>query len=231
MVNKLGVVSSAAKSVANAVADVAKTVVHNSNLSKATTGNATESSFTSDKKKSKCLVPYDDDEEDDEVDSSDDDNNVERQKETISLKIKPSFVPRALTVKKLVSVSGVNTEKKQFSSDLTKIQPSSSGKGNNQQHHPSSTAASAPAVASSSQTIQATTKNWTVTDNDQHNPSVHSDNSTGSTTGGWIITNQTSTNSRPASAMSDDSKSKWTVTPLQRAIGKKHALKNLTFTL
>ena len=100
MVNKLGVVSSAAKSVANAVADVAKTVVHNSNLSKATTGNATESSFTSDKKKSKCLVPYDDDEEDDEVDSSDDDNNVERQKETISLKIKPSFVPRALTVKK-----------------------------------------------------------------------------------------------------------------------------------
>ena len=89
MVNKLGVVSSAAKSVANAVADVAKTVVHNSNLSKATTGNANESSFTSDKKKSKCLVPYDDD-EDDEVDSSADDNNVERQKETISLKIKPS---------------------------------------------------------------------------------------------------------------------------------------------
>ena len=178
MVNKLGVVSSAAKSMANAVADAAKTVVHNSNLSKATS-NA-ESSSTLTDKKSKCLVPYDDDEDD----SSDD--NVERPKET--LKVKPSFVPRALTVKKLAGA-----EKK---------------------HQQPSTLA-----ASASQTIQATTKNWTVTDNDQHNPSVHSDNSTGSTTGGWIITNQTSsTNSRPASAMSDDSKSKWTVTPLQRAI-------------
>ena len=47
--------------------------------------------------------------------------------------------------------------------------------------------------------ISATARNWTVTDVETHNPSVHSDNSTGSTSGSWIITPQ-----RPSSAMSVD---------------------------
>ena len=47
--------------------------------------------------------------------------------------------------------------------------------------------------------ISATARNWTVTDVETHNPAAHSDNSTGSTSGSWIITPQ-----RPSSAMSVD---------------------------
>merc|ERR1739844_880928 len=69
--------------------------------------------------------------------------------------------------------------------------------------------------------LSATARNWTVTDVDTHNPSVHSDNSTGSTSSSWLITPQ-----RPSSAMSvgDDAAStsgtgsKWTVTNLKKAI-------------
>ena len=64
--------------------------------------------------------------------------------------------------------------------------------------------------------VSATNGKWTVTDIDHHNPSVHSDNSTGSTSNSWKITPQ-----RPQSAMSSEESSttgKWTVTPLRKAI-------------
>ena len=165
VVNKLGVVSSAAKSMANAVADVAKTVV-NSGISKS---SIIEQSTVSSEKSAKGLVPYDD-ESSDESEIISNGKHLQGQQQHI----KPQFIPRALTVKKLVEKS------------------------------------SSPPTP-----LKATKKNWTVTDLDHHNPSIHSDNSTGSTNGSWIVTNQTA---RPGSAMSDDSKTKWTVTPLQRAI-------------
>merc|ERR1712051_246194 len=80
--------------------------------------------------------------------------------------------------------------------------------------------------------ISATARNWTVTDVETHNPSVHSDNSTGSTSGSWIITPQ-----RPSSAMSVDgdtasvnskdtsTASKWTVTNLKKAIDEEATAK------
>merc|ERR550534_1639138 len=80
--------------------------------------------------------------------------------------------------------------------------------------------------------ISATARNWTVTDVETRNPSVHSDNSTGSTSGGWIITPQ-----RPSSAMSVDgdtasvnskdtsTASKWTVTNLKKAIDEEATAK------
>ena len=64
--------------------------------------------------------------------------------------------------------------------------------------------------------VSATNGKWTVTDIDHHNPSVHSDNSTGSTSNSWKVTPQ-----RPQSAMSTEDASttgKWTVTPLRKAI-------------
>lgn len=176
VVNKLGVVSSAAKSVANVVADVAKTVVSSTPLSNKSNDESRAS--TSDKSfSSKGLVPYDAESSEDEAEPTIAKKQV--QQNASSSSTKPQFVPRALTVKKLNEKS-------------------------------SSPTCSSP--------VQATKKNWHVTDVDHHNPSVHSDNSTGSTNGGWIVTNQVP---RPSSAMSDDSKTennKWTVTPLQRAI-------------
>ena len=167
VVNKLGVVSSAAKSMANAVADVAKTVV-NTGISKS---SINEQSTVSTEKSAKGLVPYDDESSDESSEIISNGKHGQQQQH-----IKPQFIPRALTVKKLV-------DSKSSSSPPTPL--------------------------------KATKKNWTVTDLDHHNPSIHSDNSTGSTNGSWIVTNQTA---RPGSAMSDDSKTKWTVTPLQRAI-------------
>ena len=176
VVNKLGVVSSAAKSVANVVADVAKTVVSSTPLSNKS--NDEPRASTSDKSfSSKGLVPYDAESSEDEA-SELTVAKKQVQQNGSSSSTKPQFVPRALTVKKL--------------------------------NEKSSPTCSSP--------VQATKKNWHVTDVDHHNPSVHSDNSTGSTNGGWIVTNQVP---RPSSAMSDDSKTdnnKWTVTPLQRAI-------------
>lgn len=72
--------------------------------------------------------------------------------------------------------------------------------------------------------ISATARNWTVIDassENQENPSIHSDNSTGSTSNSWIVT--PNTGARPASAMSVESdstklSSKWTVTTLKKAI-------------
>merc|ERR550534_524152 len=81
--------------------------------------------------------------------------------------------------------------------------------------------------------ISTTARNWTVTDVETRNPSVHSDNSTGSTTSSWIITPQ-----RPSSAMSVDGDtasvnskdtaagaSKWTVTNLKKAIDEEATAK------
>lgn len=72
--------------------------------------------------------------------------------------------------------------------------------------------------------ISATARNWTVTDvssENHENPSVHSDNSTGSTSNSWKVT--ANNGARPASAMSGESdstksSSKWTVTTLKKAI-------------
>ena len=163
IINKLGVVSSAAKSLmSNAFSDIAKSV--------------SKPSATPMKK---GLVPYGND-----SDSSD----VEEDKPKASPLPMPSFVPRQITVKKLVEPTVKALEKpiKQ---------------------------------------ISATARNWTVTDVDHHNPSVNSDNSTGSTNGGWIIHSQNCQNqqARPSSAMSEDasstkSSSKWTVTTLKKAI-------------
>ena len=187
IVNKLGVVSSAAKSVANVVADAAKTVVSSTQtLSNKSNDESRGASTTSDKSfSSKGLVPYDAESSEDEASSEPTVAKKQVQQNASSSSslslTKPQFVPRALTVKKLNEKS------------------------------------SSPPTCSSP--VQATKKNWHVTDVDHHNPSVHSDNSTGSTNGGWIVTNQV--RSRPSSAMSDDSKpenNKWTVTPLQRAI-------------
>jgi ubiquitin carboxyl-terminal hydrolase 36/42 len=160
--NKLGVVSAAAKHVAGAVADAARSVTNN--IVKTNNGQAS---------KAMGLVPYDDE-------SSDEDTTA---KASHSLPPQPAFVPRSVTVKTL---------------SLKSQQSSCIGQ----------------------KTVSATSGNWTVTDLDHHNPSVHSDNSTGSTNGGWVITSQNT--SRPSSAMSEDTasnlSSKWTVTPLKRAI-------------
>ena len=148
-----------AKGVVNSVADVAKSLngspklkSKNGVLGKVVTG----------------LVPYD-------KDSSSDEEPV--LKASVQ---KPSFVPRAVTIKNLPKP------------------------------------------------VSATNGKWTVTDIDHHNPSVHSDNSTGSTSNSWKITPQ-----RPQSAMSseDVSTNKWTVTPLRKAIGNVQLFVNLIFIL
>lgn len=153
IINKLGVVSSAAKNmVTNVISDFAKTV---------TKPVAAKSG----------LVPYD------SADDSSDNDEVKKGPATLPSVNKPNFVPRALTVKKIVEGPVKALEK--------------------------------PVKA-----ISATARNWTVTD--VGDSSVHSDNSTGSTNGTWIVSQQ-----RPSSAMSEDSSkssSKWTVTNLKKAI-------------
>ena len=146
LVNKLGVVSaSVAKGVVNSVTDVAKSL------------NGQKSSKNGIVNKMTGLVPYD-------KDSSSDEDTPKAKALPVT---KPSFVPRAVTIKNLPKP------------------------------------------------VSATNGKWTVTDIDHHNPSVHSDNSTGSTSNSWKITPQ-----RPQSAMSteDISTGKWTVTPLRKAI-------------
>ena len=147
LVNKLGVVSaSVAKGMVSSVTDVAKSL------------NGQKSSKNGLVSKMTGLVPYD-------KDSSSDEDTPKAKATPVP---KPSFVPRAVTIKNLPKP------------------------------------------------VSATNGKWTVTDIDHHhNPSVHSDNSTGSTSNSWKITPQ-----RPQSAMSseDISTGKWTVTPLRKAI-------------
>ena len=169
IINRLGVVSTAAKNmVSNAINDITKSVAGGS-------GNNKQQSSSK-----VGLVPYDV-----ENDSSEDENSSNAKKHQALNK--PSFVPRAITMKNLVEKPVKALEK--------------------------------PVKA-----LSATARNWTVTDVDHHNPSVHSDNSTGSTTNPWVVTNNVP---RPASAMSSStnedasstkSSSKWTVTNLKKAI-------------
>ena len=143
IINKLGVVSSAAKTiVSNAISDIAKTSLNQ--FSKA------------DNKPKGGLVSYD----------SDSGSEPDAPGASTAPKQHTGFVPRAVTMKNLV-------EKPNLVKTVMDSKPV--------------------------RAISATARNWTVTDVETHNPSVHSDNSTGSTSGSWIITPQ-----RPSSAMSVD---------------------------
>ncbi len=173
----------------NAVATIARTVTNT--MSKA--GNNSNKNASS-------LVPYGGD----SSSSSDEDNNeasstVVKKAAPGSLTPRPSFIPRSVTVKNL------QHQTKPASPSPT---PTSTANGNGN--------GNGKVVAT------AVGGKWTVSDVEQHNPSVHSDNSTGSTSCNWTIS--ANNGSRPSSAMSDDttashsSASKWTVTPLKKAI-------------
>ena len=179
-VNKLGIVSGVAKNVTGALASIAQNA---SSIVRTVTNvasgvNGTPSSTTKNTVGKGGLVPYDDE------DSSDSENTTTGTSEldgktfksnninTKSLLTSP-FVPRSVTVNALKA--------KPTNVQSTKLESIKDTK--------------APLIASQTNVIQSPNVErkasssglWTVTDAETHNPSVNSDNSTGSTSGNWTV--------------------------------------------
>ena len=136
-------------------------------------------------------------------------NGLARQGSFGAGSVKPSFVPRAVAMNSLAKrangVGGENhhhqingpspsprpgTPASHFGSNGRSSNGGSGGDfGLQQQQLPDRPPSAASSTCSnSSVTKSSRSGTWTVTDNDRHTPSVNSDNSTGSTSGGWKVT-------------------------------------------
>lgn len=193
--------------------------------------NSTSSRFSSPStsKKSISLVPYGDEE-----DSASDTEalktlNTNGHNSSSNQKMNNShFVPRSVTMNAMKRSQDMSCSPTVSASP---VPPSSS--------RPSSSMSNDGSVISSSSGV------WKIMDNDSHNPSIHSDNSTGSTSAGWKISearqsvsesrpmtngvkksssSSSSNSSTPTTAMpssTNTASSSLTSTPEKRSLGKR----------
>ena len=190
--NKLGIVSGAAKSAMAAATTIIRTVT-----SVASGASSITSANNSKSTSNKCgLVPYDDE------DSSDSENTASVAKETEAqiLKMNGSstkrpltaspFVPRSVTVNALKAKPSIAT--------ASKVEPINKETKSLQT---SQNILQTPSVERKNSSSGV----WTVTDADTYNPSVNSDNSTGSTSGNWTVKDIDSSKSTTNHATEEES--------------------------
>ena len=210
--NKLGIVSGAAKTAIAAAATIVRTVTN-----VASGGNGLTNPNLKSAARNIGLVPYDEDSSDSETTAIDSKQNDEKSIKTASSSTKrplttSPFVPRSVTVNALKTKSSTIQSTKIESSipKEAKTLPLSSQ----------------PNVMQSMNVERKNSSSgvWTVTDADTHNPSVNSDNSTGSTSGNWTIkdndsnkSNKTSMSEKESPIIVQHSKtsSPWVVKPAQ----------------
>ena len=189
--NKLGIVSGVAKNALAAAASIVRTVTN------AASGGSNATSMNIMKSTNKGgLVPYDED-------SSDSESTATAAKEYDKKPSNPNdsstkrpltaspFVPRSVTVNALkAKPSAALPAKLETNKETKSLQ---------------STSQTTILQSSNVERKSSSSGVWTVTDADTHNPSVNSDNSTGSTSGNWNVKDIDSNKGVKSATIEEDS--------------------------